>query len=344
MIRPMNTNPPLVSVVIPAYNAAATIEATLRSVLAQSHANLEVIVVDDGSTDGGPAIVERFAAADPRLRMVRQANAGVAAARNNGWRQAASDYIAFVDADDTWSRDKIERQLALLLAGMPRVGLVYSWYAMIDAHDRVSWIGPGPRHRGQVFDILLTDNFVGNGSSALATRAALEAAGGFESALHQAGAQGCEDILFYLRVAEHFEFDVVEDYQVGYRQLPDAMSSNLPRMFRSWLLTLDEMRRRHPEKMPAIRRGLWSYGRWVARRAVHKGRSGAVLRLARLAAPWSPALALAMVLRIAPGAAWEMARWRWFPPRPAPDSGSGSAPAVPQPVYPYAIGAVFPGE
>lgn len=327
----------LVSVVIPAYNAATTIEVTLRTVLAQTHRNLEIIVVDDGSRDATADIVARFAADDPRVRLERQPNRGVAEARNNGWRQARSDLIAFVDADDTWTRDKIARQLAVMTAGGPRTGLVYSWYAMIDADDRVSWIGPGPKHQGDVFDTLLTDNFVGNGSSALVRRAALEAARGFEPALHHAGAQGCEDILFYLRVAAHYAFGVVEDYQIGYRQLPDAMSSNLPRMFRSWIMTLDEMRRDHPEKKALIRKGLKGYGRWVARRAVHKGRPRDLLRLAALAGSRSWALAFAMLFWIGPGAAKEMLGWRL--------ARAGSANAATEPeaasAYPYPVGSRF---
>ena len=333
----MTSETELVSVIIPAFNAAPTLEATLRSVLAQSHENLEIIVVDDGSTDAGPDIVARYCAQDSRLRLVRQANAGVAAARNNGWRQARSDLIAFVDADDTWTRDKIARQLAVMQAGGDRMGLVYSWYAMIGADDRVVWIGPGPQYRGQVLDRLLTDNFVGNGSSALVRRAALEAANGFEPALRAANAQGCEDILFYCRVAEHFEFGVVEDYQIGYRQLPDAMSSNLPKMFRSWLLVLAEMKRKHPGKRPLIRKGLAGYARWVTRRAIHKGKPGTVFHLAALAASWSPLLALTLLLRTAPEAAWEMISWRVFPPKPA----AQAEPAPPPPDYPYPVGSLF---
>ena len=329
---------PLVSVVIPAYNAASTLESTLHSVLSQTHRNLEVIIVDDGSRDATSEIAARAASADPRIELVQQPNSGVAEARNNGWRRARSDLIAFVDADDTWTPDKIARQLAVLQEGGPGMGLVYSWYAMIDADDRVSWIGLGPRHNGEVFDILLTDNFVGNGSSALVRRAALEAVRGFEPALHRAGAQGCEDILFYLRVAALYKFGVVEDYQIGYRQLPGAMSSNLPRMFRSWMITLDEMRRDHPSKRALIHKGLVGYGRWVTRRAIHKGRWRDVFRLAALAAKASPVLALNMILKIAPEAAWEMLRWRLVPARPSGDvAQNGSGPSLP-----YAPGDPFP--
>lgn len=333
----MNHRDPLVSIVIPAYNAEAWIAQTLESVQAQTHGHLEIIVVDDGSTDGGPAIVERFAAHDPRIRLVRQANGGVARARNNGWRQAKSDYIAFVDADDLWTDDKIERQLATLIAAGPDTGLVYSWYVMIDAHNRVTYRGEGPHHAGRVLDTLLTNNFIGNGSAALVTRAALEAAGGFEPALRDNDAQGCEDILFYCRVAEHYAFGVVEDYQIGYRQLPDNMSSNLPRMLRSWVMTLDEIRGRHPEKQALIRAGLRGYGIWVVRRAVHQRRLAMLLHVIALTARQSLPLAASMLFSVVPATVIEQLRWRFARPgtaAPAPSQRQADP-------LPFPVGSLF---
>lgn len=324
----------LVSVVIPAYNAATTIAATLRSVQAQTHAHMEILVVDDGSTDDGPAIAQKFATDDPRIRLIRQANAGVAAARNNGWKQAKSDYIAFVDADDLWTADKIERQLAALLAAGPDAGLAYSWYVMIDAQDRVTYRGEGPRFSGKVLDTLITNNFIGNGSAALVRRTAIEAAGGFEPALRDADAQGCEDILFYCRVAERHTFAVVEDYQIGYRQLPDNMSSNLPRMLRSWIIVLDEMRRKYPEKAPIIQQGLKGYGQWVVRRAVHTRKPRSVLTLAAIIARQSPTLAVKLLFVEAPRTAIEMLRWKFAPPAPPSQ-------ATEPDTHPYSIGKVF---
>src|SRR5918996_762140 len=92
---------PRFSVVIPAYNASRTIGETIRSVLAQSEPDFELIVVDDGSADDTPAIVESFAS-DRRLSLLRQENQGVAAARNTGIARASADYVSFVDNDDLW--------------------------------------------------------------------------------------------------------------------------------------------------------------------------------------------------------------------------------------------------
>ncbi|NJP07619.1 MAG: glycosyltransferase family 2 protein [Chloroflexaceae bacterium] len=101
---------PVVTVVIPAYNAASWIAATLERVLAQDIANIEVIVIDDGSTDATASVVARFA----QVRCLSQPNQGQAAARNRGIEAAQGDYIAFCDADDLWQPHKLRVQLDLL--------------------------------------------------------------------------------------------------------------------------------------------------------------------------------------------------------------------------------------
>src|SRR5215475_4737819 len=113
-----------VTVVIPAYNAEATLDETLRSVRSQTHRALEILIVDDGSSDGTPEVALAHAAADPRVRLIQQSNGGVAAARNRGIEEARATLIAPVDADDLWAPTKIERQVAALHRGGPRVALV----------------------------------------------------------------------------------------------------------------------------------------------------------------------------------------------------------------------------
>ena len=94
---------PAVDVVVPVFNAETTLAETLESVLGQTHSAITLFVVDDGSTDNSPGIAARFAERDARLRLVRQQNSGVAAARNNGAARGSAPYIAFCDADDLWS-------------------------------------------------------------------------------------------------------------------------------------------------------------------------------------------------------------------------------------------------
>ncbi|HEX4637311.1 MAG TPA: glycosyltransferase, partial [Rhizomicrobium sp.] len=191
----------LVTVVIPAYNAAHTIDETLRSARGQTHRNLEILVVDDGSHDETPAIVSRHAAKDDRVRLITQRNAGVAAARNRGISEARSDLIATLDADDLWSPSKIEKQVQALMRGGEKVALVYTWFAVIDERGHVNDLEHRPLDAGQVLKRMCGGNLVGNGSSPLLRKSAVLEAGGFESGLRAAHAQGCEDLLLYFRIS-----------------------------------------------------------------------------------------------------------------------------------------------
>jgi len=254
---------PLVSVVVPAYNAAATLDETLRSVRGQSHANLEIIVVDDGSTDATFALAQAHADADPRLRVIRQKNAGVAAARNTGWRAARSDFIALVDSDDLWAPALIEKQLAALLAGGARAGMSYCFFTRIDAQGMAPAFHYPEPCTGDVLDKILLHNFVGCGSTMLVRRAALLAAGGFDNSLRAAGAQGCDDYLFCCRAAEQFHYACVPEVLVGYRDTPGGISSSEGRMLRSWMLAAEQMMARRPDKRALILQGLQNYAQWL---------------------------------------------------------------------------------
>ncbi|MER8826728.1 glycosyltransferase [Mesorhizobium sp. M0938] len=299
-------NGELVSVIIPAHNAQDTIDETLRSVRSQSYPALEIIVVDDGSRDETAAIARCHAEIDPRVRLIEQANAGVAAARNTGWRAARSDLIAFVDADDLWAPTKIERQLAVLDRTDEKVGLVYCWYLVIDAQSMITDRQHRPNWRGDVLERLFHGNFVGNGSAALVRRQALIDADGFESRLREAGAQGCEDILFYCRVAERYHFEVVEEPLIGYRYLPGNMSSDMTRMLRSWMLVVDEMLGRHPGAAPTLRKGLHFYSAWLIERALHQRQPRYVLPIMSLLLRHRPAIAMRIIAVDLPrvGAQW----------------------------------------
>ena len=130
-----------------------------------------------------------------------------------------------------------------------------------------------PHFEGDALDAILARNFIGNGSAVLVRRQALIDARGFESGLRAAGAEGCEDYLFACRVAERFHFAVAAEHLVGYRDLPRNMSSNRPRMLRSWMLVFDEMRERHPERNDILGEHLRQYG-WLAANALAARRYG----------------------------------------------------------------------
>jgi glycosyltransferase involved in cell wall biosynthesis len=270
-----------VGVVVPMYNSERTIAATLASICAQTHRRLDVVVVDDGSTDGSARIAASWCRRDPRVRLVHQSNAGVAAARNAGAEAASAQFLAFVDADDIWAPPKIEYQLAALKAGGPAAGLAYCWYASIDQRDRVVSFGPQPLIEGQAMRKLCQANWIGNGSSLLLRREAFERAGGYDSSLRARHAQGAEDLLMCLRVAEHAEFRVIPRYLVGYRMAPDSMSSDSLQMFRSTELVLEEFLAKYPDCAAEIDGHLQESRTWFAYRAGGSGRTAAALLLLR---------------------------------------------------------------
>ena len=261
----------LVSVVIPAYNAEGTIDETLASVREQTHRALEILVVDDGSSDATAARVEAHAAADPRVRLIRQENGGVAKARNTAIAAAKGAFIAPIDADDLWRPDKIERQLRAIVEGGAEVGLVYCWSSTIDAHGLVTSQDDTPGYDGDVIPLLLYGNFVGNGSCALMRKDAVLAVGGYDPSLRARGGQGCEDWKLYLSLARTHRFGVVLDYLVGYRRLPEAMSADIPQMLRSDALVRAEMRNAFVHHSKELDRGRWLYISWLLEREIESG-------------------------------------------------------------------------
>ena len=268
----------LVSVVVPAYNAAATLDETLCSVRAQTHRALEIIVVDDGSSDETPTIVERHAAEDSRLRLLRQANAGVAAARNAGWRAAKADLISFIDADDLWAPTKIERQLQALEQAGPSAGLAYCWTARLAEDGTVSRYHDGVSHEGDALSTILRSNYIGSGSNVLVRRQALIDTDGFDARLREAGAQGCEDWLFCCRVAQSHHFACVPEYLVGYRYRELAMSRDRRQMLRSHVRMCAQLIGRRADRR-AVLAGLQAYCLWLLQDARARGEWGELMPL-----------------------------------------------------------------
>ena len=210
----------LISVVIPAHNVARFVGRTLDSVLKQTHRALDVIVVDDGSTDNTADIVQDIVRRDPRVRLLRSDKLGVSAARNLAIAQAKAQLIAPVDADDIWHPDKLARQLAVMRAGPDRLGLVYCWSRGIDDKDRVilpSWNDSAAR--GDVLQDIIIRGIAGNGSTPLIKRRFIEEVGGYDTM-----ATLSEDWKFYTALAGVCEFDVVPQYLVGYRLHEDSAS------------------------------------------------------------------------------------------------------------------------
>ncbi|MBW9055891.1 glycosyltransferase family 2 protein [Rhizobium mesosinicum] len=224
------TAQPLVSVVIPAFNASIYIERTLRSAMRQTYTALEIIVVNDGSTDDTAKLVEQIAITDSRIRLLTTPNRGVAAARNTGIDASSGPFVAFLDADDLWHPTKIEKQVNALTRLSPRWAAVYALHYIIDENDDIIRPGTSDIARGYIYARHLNFKYIGNGSALLVRRDVALEIGGFDSSYAQADIGGCEDLDFELKLAARYYMEAIPERLVGYRKYPGNMSSNYARM------------------------------------------------------------------------------------------------------------------
>lgn len=271
---------PDISVVIPAYNAAWSLPDTLRSVQAQTRRQIEIIVVDDGSTDATAEIVRCFARHDPRIQIICQQNKGLAASRNAGFQRARGAYVAFLDSDDIWHPDFLN-QLARALDDAPDAPFAYAYSFRFDTENRLI---PGeewpyvPRHD---FLGLLALNSVGNGSAGIFRRSALERVGGYDVSLKEREAQGAEDWKMCLQMAAAGDPVLVPRVLVGYRLVPAGMSQGNPdEQLRAVRTVLTDIRKQFPQT-PAR---YFAHGRtvlngWLLSSFSRHRRYGTVLRL-----------------------------------------------------------------
>ncbi|NMG76005.1 glycosyltransferase family 2 protein [Aromatoleum diolicum] len=265
------TETPLVSVVIPAYNAAWCVARAIESVFAQGFRDFELIVVDDGSTDSTAAVLSGFG---NRLRVLSKANGGLSSARNAGILASRGRYVAFLDADDWWLADKLERQVALMRS-RPEL-------AFCSTAARIE--GPGGESLGEwrcggdtgtaLEAIFAANAFVaGSGSAVLARRDALDQAGGFDERL-----RSLEDIDMWMRLAAVGGYACVADPLTVILKRPDSMSGNLDVMRNAAITVMRKNRHLLP---PGKRGAFWrhayagmlsDYAKW-AWRAQRRGRA-----------------------------------------------------------------------
>lgn len=252
----------LVSVIIPAFNTQDWLPITLDSVCLQTFKDLEVIVVDDGSSDHTAEIAEKYALTDPRVRVIRTRNSGVGAARNVGIRAARGKYIAPIDADDLWHPRKLELQVECLEQGGEEMGFVYCWSEKVDGKGRLI-TGSFPfMNEGWVRLALIHRNFVGSGSNPLFRATALRTTGLYLTREEQGGVQGCEDWDLSLRLSERYKVGLVRQCLVGYRQLAGCMSLNAFGMSRSYEIVMARARKRMPDVPAKVFR--WSAGNFFS--------------------------------------------------------------------------------
>lgn len=208
-----------VSIVMPSYNASRFVTAAIDSVLAQTVQDFEILVVDDGSTDNTREVLAKYDS--PKVRYLYKKNGGVSSARNYGIENARGKYIAFLDADDLWLPEKLEKQLAILEAD-EKIGLVYAATEKVD--EQLQTVGhiEANSYDDYCEALLLNLNIVaGSCSSAIVRRDVALQTNGFDAEFST-----CADWEYWLRLSLLTTFAPVKDYLVKYRVVAGSMSSN----------------------------------------------------------------------------------------------------------------------
>lgn len=281
--------PSLVSVIIPAYNAAGWIRRAIDSALAQQYHAWEILVVDDGSTDGTSGILKAYGDA---IRVLYQPNAGLSSARNLGIRTARGEFVAFLDADDHWLPEKLARQVECLQADS-RLGFCSTRTRVESPAGTPMGTWDCPRLDGPLLQTLFNRHaaVAGSGSSVLARRQLFEQAGLFDVNL-----PSLEDIDMWMRLAALCDYVCIDEPLTVIVKSPDSMSGNLDVMRRSALQVMHKNRRLLPRAQQgrfwqaAYAGVLTDYAKWELRAG---RRLSAILHL------------LEALLR-AP-----LARWKW---------------------------------
>jgi len=287
----------LVSVILPVYNREHAVSRAIRSVLAQTWAPLEIIVVDDGSTDGTRAVLESFGA---QIVVLDQPHAGAYAARNLGLRHAKGLLIAFIDSDDVWLPDRLASQMPLM--ARPEVGLVFGDVLHVrhgSERRHITSFQVAPPRRGRVAAHFAWCNFVPT-VTVLVRRRCLEEAGGFSEEVPLS----C-DYLMWFRIAQRHELDFVDRVVAEYTLSADSMSADLGRSIeaRIHLFSGELAHTAEPVTRKILKHLLFNLS-WSLVLAALRKRAGSVarpLRRARMTAmaaarleagPWTAAFAM----------------------------------------------------
>src|SRR5258706_10105754 len=237
---------PTVSVVIPVYNCAPFISETLQGIAKQSFRDLEVIVVDDGSSDETGSVVQKF---DPAIRYLRQKNQGPAAARNRGVKSAGGEFIAFCDHDDVWNEQHLEQSLNCFKSH-PNAAMVFGDASFCRAKN-----DPGETHIAakvlrrmidrpvSISDIW--DCWIASMSVVLVRKSVFAALGGLQPKIW-----GLDDLHFYLRVAAEYEVRFVN--YVGCRKFATANNLLIPTALAGLIDCLEDLKSNHPAVVRAI--------------------------------------------------------------------------------------------
>ena len=268
---------PMISVVMPIYNVEAFVGAAVQSVLDQTFKDFELICVDDGGSDRSIDIVRTFD--DPRIRIVHQANRGLAGARNSGIAHARGEFVALLDSDDIWDRDKLMLHF-IHLRSNPHVGVSYAGSRLIDANGEPLSVSMQPKIGEVTARDIICRNPVGNGSAAVLRKSELDKAAfmhpstvgrkcWFDEEFRQS-----EDIELWTRlsVKHGVRFAGIDGLLTDYRIIPGALSANVVKQYLSWTKMLRKLRSYAPEFVEEHGDTARAYQlRYLARRSLQLG-------------------------------------------------------------------------
>jgi glycosyltransferase involved in cell wall biosynthesis len=262
---------PRVSVIIPTYNRAGLLPQTIQSALDQTFADLEILVVDDGSTDGTEQVVQKFA--DSRLIYIRQAHSGLpAVARNTGLRHARGEYIAFLDSDDLWLPEKLALQVQYMDAHR-ELGLSYSnAYQFVHdpgTHNSRPMVDTAVVKSGHTFERLYGRQVIPN-LTVMIRASVLEKAGTFDS---DPRLMANEDYEYWLRIAYHYPIGFLDRPLALYRQHPEGISKAAVATCLAKLWLIEKLDGLYPD---FVERHADQRRRWLSR--VHFGLGRGLLR------------------------------------------------------------------
>ena len=274
----------MVTVVIPMFNVEKYIEKCIISVLEQTFKNFEVICVDDGCSDNTLSILKQFT--DPRIRLIKQQNRGLAGARNTGIQAARGIYIALLDSDDCWASQKLTEHVAHLNSN-PQVGVSYCPSLFIDENGNIMGTGQFPKLTEINFKDILCRNPIGNGSAPVIRRRLLTdisitnkgqgRKNYFDETLLQS-----EDIDLWVRIAlsSKWKFEGISTPLTYYRINDDGLSANLNRQFASWTLAMSKNEKTNTQLFKQLLPLARAYQlRYLARRAIHSGHRYQAIKL-----------------------------------------------------------------
>jgi len=238
-------NMSLISIVLAVYNGEKTIQETIDSVSKQTFSDFELIIINDGSNDSTLDVVSKIQ--DTRIKVFSYPNAGLSVSRNRGIHCAAGEFIAFLDADDLWTPDKLEAQFKAL-QGNPQAAVAYSWIDLIDESSQFIRSAARTRATGNVHAKLLLTNFLHTGSNPLIRKEALIQVGGFDESIF-----GPDDWDVFLRLAAQYHFVLVPQVQILYRLTTGSITSNISKIEAAYLQVIERAFNQAPESLQHLK-------------------------------------------------------------------------------------------